>query len=362
MLGLRVACNICVYLLLILPLTTSVASGSPPAKNSRTNVAALEFFALHPHAPKKGTAGEKIRALCRLPDGNVLPLFGDWTANTGAMEIYSLDPLTGLWQHNFTFGAHAARVCRYGPQGRMIVPATQRAGSPYHDFMAVSRDNLWSGASPLAATHLFDIEYTDGHIFLAGSLGKNAVIWRCDNHLSSCRTVLVEEPDSGAYSRFYFVLLTDDGKLRTQKSDFYGNNTGARPISASYESEDGGASWSLSGPNILRKKSSVRRSVRHGGYFYLIDRHEGDGSDPLRVSTKDGSSRLLKNKPTRAFYSDGIKLYRASWRKVYVFDNKWRTIATTAPSDPAIYSLFIRGNKVFTGMGNGEVWQAEFAP
>jgi hypothetical protein len=197
------------------------------------------MVAAHLDASAQPTPRGRILAVLAPFQGRLYTGYGDIDANTGPIAVAAYDPARGALVREWTSDTEAVYTYRI-VDGRLVAPAIDpRSDSDY----AIGPP--WRDLRPLRADHVYDAATLSGRdLWLAGSQGLDAVLWRIDEAGQAAVVLRVPPADqSGAdFGRFYFVFA-HRGRLYVHARDF---NRGPKPTSLVW---DGGA-WS-EGPSLL---------------------------------------------------------------------------------------------------------------
>lgn len=196
--------------------------------------------AVHPDASQQSTEwGRTVRTL-EVWDGQIWPGYGDHGANTGPVRIRPFDP----GAERFGPAVHTAdteEINLYRAlDGRLFAPSVDtRSGA---DYAVATSSGSWSNRNAVTSLHVFDMARHDGALWMAGSSGRNATLWRSTDGGSSWSVALSVPPRETSYARFYFAG-TLDGRLHVQARDLAG---AGHPTSFVHD----GSSWGQ-GPNLI---------------------------------------------------------------------------------------------------------------
>jgi hypothetical protein len=195
--------------------------------------------ALHSDAAGQPTARGRILATLSPFAGRLYVGYGDIDANTGPIVVAAFDPARAGFAREWTSDTEAVYTYRaFG--GRLVAPGIDpRAAADY----AIGPP--WRDLRPVGADHVYDVATLDGReLWLAGSQGLDATLWRVDERGRGREALRVAPEDRGGddFARFYFVF-TLQGRLYVQARDFH-----AGPKAAAQVWD--GSGWSP-GPNLL---------------------------------------------------------------------------------------------------------------
>ncbi|MBI2900175.1 MAG: hypothetical protein HYY17_08310 [Planctomycetes bacterium] len=234
---------------------------------------------VHPGAAQQSTAqGRTLAAL--QPFGPLLYFgYGDYTANTGPIQIIPYDPA----QDAFLASAGASDTeAIFGFReigGELWAPAIDPKVSA--DFAVIGADGSWEDRDVVVSTHVFDAAQLGSDIFLVGSLGKYAVVWKSADGGETFQFSMSLLPASGVtddFARFYFAGV-HGGKLHVQAVDYFG---GPQPGSRVFD----GTGWS-NGPDLLPLGGAGWHPVGFAGRMVYLTLGAGHG--PSRLLAFDGA-------------------------------------------------------------------------
>lgn len=317
--------------------TVVPAAASRPL-SSTTNQ--MTFVAQHPWAAAQPTnAGRQLSEL-QVHEGKVWAGYGDYAANTGPIELASVDPTSGEgFESSMTVDTEAILNIRVLDDS-VVAPATDpRAQADY----AIGEP--WLQARPLGATHVFDSASLGGDLWMVGSQGADAIAWRSTDHGSSWNEELRVAPTSGRsndFQRFYFAA-TLQGRLYVQAVSYSG---GAADTSLVYEGgqwQTGpdmlpvGLGWSpeVVGDSVVYQSSGQGRGSTLLSFDGLQARQHGSAFD---VESAGGSAWMLDTEG-RILQSTDLK--------------RWKTVVQ-GPADGR--SLAVDGDNIYVGTASSELW------
>ncbi len=231
---------------------------------------------IHPTATlQNSTTGKQLKTLFPWK-GKLYSGYGDYGDNTGPIAIYSFSPDSLTFTYEATANTEAVYNYR-AINGMLYAPAIDRRGSG--DFAKMDSTGIWANYKfgTYNSEHVYDAaRFNDSVLFMAGSRGKNATIWKSSNNGKSWNEILSDSAisgKSGDFARFYFSGMYN-GNLYVQARDYYGS---LHPKSKVYN----GASWN-DGPSLFPTLGSLgwRPEVFAGKMVYRG--WEPGGTTPLR--------------------------------------------------------------------------------
>jgi hypothetical protein len=209
--------------------------------------------------------------------GKLYSGYGDYGANTGPIKIYSFSPDS----LSFKYEAQANTEAIYNyreMKGMLYAPAIDRKSNGIPgDYIKMDSSGSWANYNfGSSSTHAFDAaRLNDSVLFITGSQGSNAVVWKSNNNGRTWQKALTDTPISkvsGDFARFYFGGVYN-GNLYVQARDYYGS---LHPNSKVYN----GTAWTI-GPSLFPSFGSlgwrpevfagkmVYRSWEPGGFSQL---------------------------------------------------------------------------------------------
>lgn len=214
-------------------------------KPSSFAASSFELLGTHPYASQQPTARGKILLHLFGWNGKLYIGYGDYGVNTGPIYIAPYDPASGSFLN--LGSASTEEIHNYRSFGNNIfAPAIDPSGG-LPDY-AYARGEPWQNptATGVNAAHVFDINtLNSSDLYVAGSSGNNAAVWKSLDSGTTWTKILDVSPVSGIvgdFARFYFAGVFN-GKLYVQGRDYYGSR---HPKSKIYD----GTNWT-DGPNMF---------------------------------------------------------------------------------------------------------------
>ena len=257
--------------LAVLLLASSLAN---PARGATfTNVAT------HPDAAAQSTTTGRVLATLHPFNGKIYAGFGDYGANTGPIGIRPFDPATGTFGNRLlNSGTEAVYIYRnidgrlYAPH---IDPIAGESSGGYARGTASGLTETWIDRFPVTAVHMFDMASYGGSLWMVGSQGNNAAVWRSTDAGATWQLSLSVAPTTSPFIRFYGVAPYD-GKLYVQRHE-------ANSTSNVFD----GTSWT-DGPDLIPGGGYMWHPENFAGKLVYMSGHAGIGSSPLYAF--DGTS------------------------------------------------------------------------
>lgn len=306
--------------------------------------AAFELVGTHPQAAAQRTVTGKTLAALEPWKGRLYAGYGDYGDNTGPIAISPFDPVSGSFEQVHLSDTEA--ILNWRPIGdRLFAPSTDRRKSA--DY---SVGEPWADVGSINTTHAYDMVSLDGSdLWLTGSQGSNAAVWRSLDGGGSWKRMLAVGPDSGIkddFARFYFAGVLA-GRLYVQADNFYGDTQARSQVFD-------GSGWAQ-GPNLLPSSGMGWRPVSFGGQ--LIYRSFERGGSLLRFDEEITRQTVAWNLPD--FTIDGDTLIALTsrmepgvgWKPGPIVRSRdlesWEALAAPPPADAT--SLAILEGRLYVG-------------
>jgi hypothetical protein len=177
----------------------------------------LELLALREDIPgiaDQPTARGQILGGLAAFDGRLHLGYGDYSENTGPIDMYAWEPPAEDFVFLGTLPTEEVQWFRPG-DGTLYVPATdpdehQGSGGVYR--LDCGSTDWHVGTSIEGAVHVYEVAQLDGDIFVGtGSLtAEPAQVMRSSDHGQSWTEFHRRESPAGKFSRFYFLGATSD--------------------------------------------------------------------------------------------------------------------------------------------------------
>lgn len=299
---------------------------------------------------------ESGRAILSLTffDGLIFPGYGDWAANTGPIDLVSLDPTSLVYTEEATLETEATLTWRE-LGGELFALATDPRGATTQVFARRDAAGVWTLQTIDIAVpaHIFDIALYGGDLYLAGSSAAGlATIWRStDGDVGATWEVFDQNATAGLEFRF---LIEIDGKLYWEDSYAGGSFTDA---SRTWDGSVFGVGASFlspttdvpPGPGRKPTALSATRAV------YL-----SESQSPGVFSEHFGTSRRTLHRGIRDFDDDGVRLYlldaAGQVRMQAIADtDAWATLYQGPPNATAM--CVTAALDVYIGTDDGHIWR-----
>jgi hypothetical protein len=319
----------------------------------------IASVAVHPDATTQPTATGRTLATLTSFHGKVYAGYGDYGANTGPISLRAFDPRTHQFSdpllHSETEAIYIFRTLT----DRLYAPHIDPSGNATNGGYAVLDDLVSADRTPVRAVHIFDIAtLTGSDLWMAGSDGNDAVIWRSDDGGKTWSESLREAPTNVPFTRFY-GLIAFRGKLITQKSEY------GVQVSKVFD----GSKWSA-GPNLLPPGGILWHPEVFADRMVYQTNHAGIRASPLycfdgqhteiALSPKAvGQSGRGAEQGVYDFTITGDRLYTlAVDEQVQVTRDlkEWRVLAVRPPKQAR--SLCVCDGRLFIGGTGGEIYEA----
>ena len=225
--------------------------------------------------------------------------YGDYTADTGPIEVVPVDLATGTIGESLLSHATEAIYIYRKVGDEIFAPdidprRTRIAG--FSRGVAGTPVDRWTDEKVVRALHIFDVATFDGaDLWLFGSQGSRAMAWRSTDGGTTWTTALsVDARAEGRFARLYSAF-TLDGRLYAHVSEYPG---GMHSTSMVFD----GAGWTT-GPRLIPAFVTFDdifpwKALRVGDKAFYMDAHSGTTNVVARVYQFDGERASLTFGPT----------------------------------------------------------------
>ena len=302
----------------------------------------MTLVGTHQWAAQQPTAVGKQLLELEMHDGKVWAGYGDYGANTGPISLAAYDPQTSAgFEEQFVVDSEAVYNLRSTDEG-LVAPATDPRSTADYAIGAP-----WTQGRPLRATHVYDTARTpDGDLWMVGSKGNDAVVWRSSDHAATWTESLRIAPSSGVpgdFLRFYFSATIDD-RVYVQATSRY---VGAEASSMVFEN----GLWQTSAPLLPNGAIGWKPQPFGTGFIY----HNGGHGNAGNVHYFDGQDvRVIGFGYDVEVVNEQIWLLGIDGEIATTTDLvDWQSVVT-APTDAR--SLAISDSAVYVGTSLSELW------
>ncbi|HAB36957.1 MAG TPA: hypothetical protein DCE52_02955 [Rhodobacteraceae bacterium] len=208
-------------------------------------------------------------------DGGIYASYGDWRCNTGPIDLYKMDALSGAFSYEFTQATEAISRFRVF-DGNLYSVSIDPSGSTNGDVYAVKSNGSWSkknqvqitGSTALQLTHPLDINTFGGNLWLFSDYWNGTT--------QSARATRSDDGGSSWYSVLSLPIVPSDGargfcfgeefnnKLYVQEGRF-----GCGSITETFSRVYDGISWTT-GPDLAPTGASTRKTGIFAGLMVMI--------------------------------------------------------------------------------------------
>jgi Ca2+-binding RTX toxin-like protein len=317
----------------------------------------FEFVGSHPQASQQPTVRGRTLNFLRHWSGAVYAGYGDYGTNTGPIAI------TPFALSNDQFAAQPALLADSEElqvfrvlNGNLYAPSIDPIERIRpDDYSETPLAGPWMGRNVVEATHVYDmVAGTRSELWMVGSAGENAVVWRSLDEGGTWGIELTVPPRNsgvGDFARFYFA-----GALKTslyvQAVDAYG---GKHPTSKVFD----GSGWS-DGPDLLPQ----------GGYGYDTELFDGQlvylarglnpalGSSPSTLLSFDGAEVTSAGRVFYNYSIDGDTLYGLGENGQILRTTdlrRWTELETGAPE--AARSIVVIDGVIYVGTTDSRIYK-----
>ena len=297
------------------------------------------------------TDGGRMIVDLGVDDGKIYPGYGDWTTNTGPIDVISYNTATGETVTELDNVPTEALWAYRTIDGDLYAPWTDPLGGGSGTY-STNKGGTWHNVYGPFGVHWFDITENDGTLIVAGSMdgGDGAVAYASKDGGSSWSMVAsdVNDPPNG-WERYYWAVTTE-GRSYMQARD----DRKAFPLLRSYD----GVNWSSRNANAFGHPSA-----------HLTEGYKGMVVSPTYVlkgnKTLTSGLSCLGCSGIEDFFQYGGYLYAVGDLGVYRTDGSatkgnhasliWDRVGD-APTDAE--SLAIVDGYAYFGMRDGTITKA----
>lgn len=334
-----------VVMLLVAVMTMSLM----PAASAQST---WEHAATHPQASTQSSDYGKIIKTLHEWNGLLYPGYGDYGNNTGPVHITPFDPNTDSFRSTVhtadTEQIHLFREIG----GYLAVPHIDtRSGA---DWSLATSATSWANKGGVSSLHVFDIIKADSAIWMVGSAGRNAVVWRStDGGASWSVSLSVPPKQSDDYARFYFSGY-HNGNVYVQAYDLY-KTPKAHPTSKVWN----GSAW-VDGPDLQVVGGYGQSPRTFNGEMVYQGWHPGwcqglaafNGSSARRLRYPDGA---MSHVNVYDFVIDGDYLYAINCSGEVIRTSDLSNWTTVTPALSTARSLAVVGVVAYVGTSDGQI-------
>lgn len=303
---------------------------------------------VHPEAAAQRTAQGKTLVTLYPFRGRLYAGYGDYTANTGPIHINPYDPARGTfvgsqWKSDTEAILHFREI-----GGELWAPCIDPKVKA--DFALLRTDGKWADREVVPSTHVFDAGRIGNSVFLAGSHGNSAVVWKSADRGTTFKESLSRLPVSGTpkdFARFYFAGVFK-GKLYLQAADYFG---GPHPAGLVFD----GKAWA-DGPNLLPVKGVGWHAVEFAGRMVYLT--FGAGHAVSQLLAFDGTQAVVAADWSAydiAIAGDSLFALDADGTVRRTKDlTTWAEVATAPVGGRC---LAVTGGKLYVGASEGKLYR-----
>lgn len=251
--------------LLVAPASGLGARKKPQQGTGTTAPVATPFVkvATHPQAVTQPTELGRTLATLKSWNGKLYSGYGDYGANTGPISVSPFDGAGFSSEPELIADTEATYAFR-AINGKLYAPSIDpRVSSDVAIATGGSERPTWTNPTLVSSSHAFDVAtLTGSDLWIVGSQGMSAVVWRSADGGASWQMSLAVGPvsgKSGDFARFYGAGVYG-GKLYVQAKDWLG---GTQARSKVFD----GNTWS-DGPNLgsfNHAESFAGKMIYHSG-------------------------------------------------------------------------------------------------
>lgn len=303
----------------------------------------FEVIAINPDAVAQPTALGKVVKALYADSGKIYMGYGDWNDNTGKIYIRSYDPVANTQAREFYQATEAIEKFRlvdgvlYSPDIDPIAGESS-GGYAYRDL-----GGTWRDRRPVTGLHMFDVNSTSpGVLWMPGSAGNNATVWRSTDNGVSWQTV---------YSQ------TDGGFDRAYGLEVLNGEAYISPTNSFEMLVYSGGTWSSTGISMTidYKKSTVFDGKIVGSYGAGLQTYDGSTAQTYNLPMSQSGSYQYAAR----LYPRGGYLYVLTFTREVVRTNdftNWDYIGTVESADFSNSSaLAVDDTHVYVGGVDGKL-------
>ncbi|MCR9294344.1 MAG: hypothetical protein NXI32_16620 [bacterium] len=333
----------------------------------------FSLFATHPDASdpfnQPTERGRTIRDIYHY-EGKLYTGYGDWTSDTGPINVRSLDVNSGVFS-NPLVSVNTEAISHFrglngslytttvDPLGIGPQPAGYAVGNSSHSWSYIA-PTISGTSDTLTATHIFDINQTsNGDIFMAGSRGTFGAIWRSvdGGATFTIDSVPFAEPSAPAnnagtpFSRYVGVGILND-QVFVQRVDYNVSGANQNNVALKYD----GNSWQTVAVDLIQEDYGyVTRPEQFGNEMLYLS---SDLSDGFLYRFDGTNAQHALNGVVRDFQvlSGSVVALMGDGEMLFSSDlNSWSSLGH-APGSAR--SLEIVGDTIFVGTTDGRIFSA----
>lgn len=310
------------------------------------------LYATHPSIMAKPDSAHSIEDLAVF-DGKLWAGYGDWTNNTGVVDLAFVDLATGTPGVAGRAPTEAINVWRMiGGQlaAPWVDPTAWGGATPPNGGYSIS--GPWRDVHTFPASHVFDIARTpDGSLWTSGAgayEADGAVIYRSTDNGATWRLSLAEASPGGitGYERFYWMGVIG-GKLYAQAAHVGTDMNALFPMRVW-----DGTRWTKARDRASLGMITQAADVEPFAGRLWSTRFVTDG----KRATPNGSPVTLAD-----LFVSGSRLYGISYNGtvVYTTGGAWTVLPGLAvPAGESARSIAVSGSSVYVGTRVGTIFRS----
>ncbi|HSX14696.1 MAG TPA: Ig-like domain-containing protein [Candidatus Saccharimonadales bacterium] len=324
-------------------------------------IASFSLVGTHPQAALQPTAtGQTIQTL-KAWNGKLYAGYGDWAQNTGPIDINPLDLTSKTFATQPLLSANTDAIILFRSlNGKLYAPSTDprkdKTTGQEADFALGDTSTgveTWTNhVNQAGMTHVFDMTSFGGNLWMAGSKGYNAVVYRSSDGGATWTQSLSEpsQTSCGIVAARYYFMVVYNNKLWVQAGDL---GCSVHPNSMVFD----GTSWS-SGPAITTSRSAYNANTFAGKV--VIQDWQSVSASALRTFNGTTNSTVLSSVFNYTIASDGyLYALQSNGNVSKSLDLTNWTVVATAPTTAR--SIEVMNGIIYVGTTDSKIYAADTA-
>jgi hypothetical protein len=325
------------------------------------------YVGTHPQAAAQPSSDGKIIRTLKAFNGKIYAGYGDYWANSGPIAITPFDPATNSFAATPELNSATEMIASYRSWNNQLFAPSVDPGGSLNSILSVGNVSgssvgwrQFSSLTPAplnapAMEHVFDSNtLTGSDIWLAGSTGNDAVLYRSTDGGVTWAEMLRKAGSSTYYHRFYSIGVLN-GKLYVQAMTVnQSTNMVVAPEQKSNVYSNG--AWTT-GPSLITSYNMWHAEAFAGKLVYFTW-SAADGIPSGCPNVFNGSSVTFGCPASMTDFSiDGTTLYAVGGGKVYSTTDlsKWY-LQGTAPA--GAISVAASNGKIYIGTSDSKLFSA----
>lgn len=329
--------------------TTIAAVFEPGVTVPEPEPGVFELVGIHPDAAAQQTDfGQRLSALAAF-NGKIYAGYGDWGANTGPVRLCPFDPKTDAFGPSLLSSPTEAIDHFREIDGKLYAPDVDPLRSDPGGYAMATGGAVetWMHTAPLDATHVFDIVKFDGDLWMCGSFGYDATVWRHTPETGWVLSLSVPAGD-GSLNRFY-GLGVYDGKLYTSLHDYgHHGKVGSHVFD--------GQSWSR-GPMLRPNGGMMTNANGFAGKLVYQGSYLGAMNQPPLNAFDGETATEATSEGIRDYKIVGDRFYALSITNLIRYTSDLVTWETLGAAPDGSKSLAVLDGRLYVGGDDGKLYR-----